>query len=55
MAGLRKNVENVVKPPQNPVTKSRFSLLDKFTFPTKSPIMKQPTTLVINVAIGNFI
>ena len=49
-------VENVVKPPQNPVINSAFSLADSmFPFsssPNSNPIMKHPTTLTMNVPNG---
>lgn len=47
------NVENVVNPPQKPVTMSRLWLLDRLVFPTNSPITKQPIIFARNVAIGN--
>ena len=47
------NVENVVKPPQKPVTNSNFMSPDKTTY--KTPIRKLPITFTNNVAVGNLI
>lgn len=48
------NVENVVKPPNTPMTKNGFTHSVCIDIPIIQPINKLPMILTIGVAIGNF-